>query len=496
MAITFTKEVNGNIEFNFNGQIYSLPPIAVIQKSSRNTTDIILSVPEFSKFVINYTQVAGYASRDALFDDLAVNFFQNQAPGGGGGGDASSANQILQLAQETTAASQLTEINSKIINGGNFGLTAAGSQRIAQMTTLLDGKILGEDDLDLWENVGTGTAAFSANTVVLSVAQGQYMIRQTKRFLPYFAGKPQLIELTSVNFKQEIGKVKRIGYFSSNAVAPYNSNIDGFFLESNDNGYSLKSYNNDVITADKNLSEMTNFAAILNFLWENFAVVACDFLWLGGAALRFFVKTSTGFHLIHVFNWSGLSQITFMKSPNQPIRYEIRSTTGAGSLTYVCSQGASEGSTKESGKTYSMFSPISIATNVVGTVYAIKGIKKQVAFRDTAIQILEIASTSQSSVDGGVALLLKNPTLSSPLTYTNVGKIQEGTATNQTISALGTVIGAVPVAQVSEKTDAMKENFLSFLSGSINNTMDEYVLAFMPYTTNQNNAGVITYKVF
>jgi hypothetical protein len=75
-------------------------------------------------------------------------------------------------------------------------------------------------------------------------------------------------------------------------------------------------------------------------------------------------------------------------------------------------------------------------------------------------------------------------------------KIQEGTATNQTITAnTGRVVCAVPV-NGSGSTDIIKENFLSFLSQSINNTMDEYVLAYMPTTINQSVNGVLTVKEY
>ena len=44
-----------------------------------------------------------------------------------------------------------------------FGYDAGGRTRVSQLTTLLDGKILGADDTDLFENVGTGTFTFQNN---------------------------------------------------------------------------------------------------------------------------------------------------------------------------------------------------------------------------------------------------------------------------------------------------------------------------------------------
>jgi len=57
-----------------------------------------------------------------------------------------------------------------------FGFDAGGRTRVSQITTLLDGKTLGIDDTDLFENVGTGSASFANNKVNLSVTAGQYII--------------------------------------------------------------------------------------------------------------------------------------------------------------------------------------------------------------------------------------------------------------------------------------------------------------------------------
>ncbi len=379
----------------------------------------------------------------------------------------------------------------------DFGLNAGGALRVSQMLTLIDGKVIGSDDSQLFENVGTGTAAFSNNKVNLSVASGQYTIRQTKRFAPYFSGKSQIVEMTFDNFQTQANTVKRVGYFSSGSVAPYDSTRDGFYIENNNGSFSLKAERAGNVTVNVPFEIMDNFDEIQNYDWSKFTVIAFDFLWLGGAVLRFFVKTQNGFVLVHTVNYSGTSTDTFTLSPNQPIRYEIRSTGGAGSLRYVCSQVATEGSINEGGNTLSVINYSAITTNNIGKIYALKGIKKQAAFRDVAIQIINIALTLGATSDSGVLMLLKNPTLSAPLTYVNKEKIQEGTATNQTITVnTGRLIVACPVSQSGGETSAMKENFLSFLTSSITGSIDEFILAYMPSTTNQTVQGIITIKEF
>jgi len=374
----------------------------------------------------------------------------------------------------------------------DFGKDAGGRTRVSQITTLLDGKLLGADDLSLFENVGTGTATYANNKVNLSVTAGQYMIRQSKRFNPYFSGKSQLIETTNDNFQFEAGIIKRIGYFSSNAVAPYASDFDGFFFESNGitNEFRFKMFRFGTSTLDLDLT-----AEIGDYDLENFSVEASDFLWLGGALARMFLKIGNGFDLLNQFNYAGTAKDTFMLSPNQPIRYEIRSTTGTGSLRYICSQVATEGSINEGGKTLSLYNPVSVNCNSVGTIYALKSVRKQVAFRDTAVQILDISLGITATSDAGILMLIVNPTLSGEMTYVNNSKIEESTNTRTIAAGTGRVVCAVPV-NGSGSTDIIKENFLSFLSQSITNTMDEYILAYMPTTNNQSVNAILTIKEY
>lgn len=113
-----------------------------------------------------------------------------------------------------------------IVSSG-FGTDPSGRLRVGSLTTLLDGKILNADNTLLFETVGTGTGAFATNLFNMSVTAGQYLIRQSKRFNSYFSSKSQLVELTFDNLQPQSNVTKRVGYFSSNAVAPFNSSKDG-----------------------------------------------------------------------------------------------------------------------------------------------------------------------------------------------------------------------------------------------------------------------------
>lgn len=382
-------------------------------------------------------------------------------------------------------------------------MDASGRVRVSQITTLFDGKKLNQDDPLRWVTVGTGTNTFQFNKALMEVTAGQYLIRQSPHYNPYFSGKSQFIEPTFDNFQPQVGVVKRIGYFSSNAVAPYDSDKDGFWLESDGDANMIylvvSRFGTEVLR--KPWTEWDAYTDISSYDWQNFTVTLVDFLWLGGAVLRVFMKNGELFQLVHTYNYAGTAQDTFMRSPNQPMRYEIRSTTGAGSLREVCSQVSTEGSIGEEGDSIGIYNdPASaISANAVGTTYAIRGVKKQVANRDIHTNIVEfggtiISSAGAGNTDSGRFLLLLNPTLSAPLVYADKGRIQDGAATaGQTVSALGRVIGAVE-AFGADVAAPFPDNYLSSLLIDITNTPYEVVLAYQPFTATQTVHGHITLK--
>jgi hypothetical protein len=377
----------------------------------------------------------------------------------------------------------------------NATYDAGGRLRTSQLTTLFDGKTLNEDNAQMWHIVGTGNNSFTHNTNVMSVTSGQYLIRQSNLFTQYYSGKSQLVELTFDNFQPQTNVTKRIGYYSSSATAPYNTTLDGFFLESSNGVVSIGVYNAGTLIAS--IPQSSWNGTVATYDWTKFTVAIFDFLWLGGTELRLFLKLPNDeFVLAHTFYHAGSGDGTFIKSPNQPVRYEIRSTTGTGAMTSVCSQVSTEGSNFESGESRALYSPVLVNCNTVSTIYALKGIRKRTTFRDVAVKITKIGAVNGTTADSGVLFLLKDPVLSAPLTYVDAGKIQDGTAaTSITVSSTGTVIFAIPISNVAESAE-ITENISTWLQNKIDNTMHEYVLAFMPYTSNQSVSATLSIKLY
>jgi len=205
----------------------------------------------------------------------------------GGESDVNVTNDPLNVAVTNAPSVNATIVGTPTVNATVTGTTttatapinadAGGRTRISSITTLFDGKTLNADDERLFENVGTGTGLFSNNSYTMSVTAGQHFIRQARRFNPYFSGKSQLFEPTFDNFQPQAGVVKRAGYFSSNAVAPFDSDKDGAWIESDGTTIRLIVSNFGAETLNLPLTSWSGYANLAEYQnvanWQNFTVI-------------------------------------------------------------------------------------------------------------------------------------------------------------------------------------------------------------------------------
>lgn len=384
--------------------------------------------------------------------------------------------------------------NSKV---NPINVDPSGRTRVSQLTTLFDGKVLDKDDPYIWTNEGTGTFTFNKNQMEMSVGVGEYCIRESAYRSPYASGKPQFIEATMDTFGAQVGVVKRVGYFSSNHIAPYDLEYDGVWLENDEGAISLKAANDGVITMNVPIESWDNYSLVANYDWDNFSVIAFDYLWLGGTSLRLVMKTNLGFVLLHEEPWASTAPNTFINSPNQYVRYEIRSTTGTGAFHSVCSQVATEGAINSIGKSLSVYSPTGLAANTIGTLYALKSVRLNQANRNIVAQLVDATISNSAGNDAGLLFVIINPVTSNAATYAADSSIEEGNyASGTTITAgTGRIIASTPAGRTGA-TEGLSNNFLAFLGDSVDGVSQEYVLGYMPITTNQTVYGTLTIKEY
>jgi len=423
--------------------------------------------------------------------------------------DEALAGRQNETAEHTATRAAIAVEQPRIVRSAydQIGIDAGGRQRVSQLTTLMDGKVVNGHTSLIFESAGTGTHNIANSKNDMSVTAGQWAIFQSKRFYPYFSGKSQVIEATFDSFTPETGLTKRFGYFSSSATSPYDTAFDGVWCESDGSTIRLRmsragtSTLNVPITSWSGYDNLGEYQNLSN--WDNFTVCIFDFLWLGGAVMRFWVKTQSGFVLAHQFNYSGTAQDIFMLYPCQPMRYEVRSTTGSGNFRYICSQIATEGSFEEDGIVRSVNTGTTgITLSTSGITYPVVALRKQSAFRCVASAVSDFNIFVTTNNDQLLYTLQVNPTLSAGLTYSDVpdssvqSAIGDGTIT---VTTEGSVMSSGFLTQNSIlPTNLLEGNFLAYMGGTLNNTMDEYVLCATPISgvSNVSTYGSLAYKEF
>jgi hypothetical protein len=386
-----------------------------------------------------------------------------------------------------------------VLSSKQVSLDASSRVRVSQLTTLGDYKTLDADEALLLENVGTGTGSWANNRYSMSVASGQYLIRRSKRYHPYLSGKSQFAELTVIGFSGTVSLVVQ------------NAGVDTF----------------RVTQTDWNVNPMVGHD------WTKFNVILFDFLWLGGAVLRTFVVNAKGIVLVDMRNVAAQVADLMIKSPNQPVRYEIRSNgttttkrigyfssnnvapydstkdgfwlesvsaSATGSMTAVCAQVSTEGSIDESGKQRSVHSgTASITFATIGTTYPLKAIRLKSGYRDRYIKLTSIGAFINSTNDIVLLSIQLNPTLSAPLTYTAVANSSADEATGNgtiTVTAPGTVLFSKVTTQGEVINSELENDFLSVLGSTIADVSDELVLCVTPITTSVGTFGTINFKEY
>lgn len=371
---------------------------------------------------------------------------------------------------------------------------AANRLRVGQLTSLGDLKTLNADDTTLMETVGTGTALWGANKMQLTVAAGQYEIRRSRQYFPYFSGKSQQIEITQDGFQTEAGVAKMSGYFSSSPIAPYNTVYDGFALVDDGVTKRLMCWRAGTETLNVPMADWNGDSYLqTTYDWSNFTVLEFDFLWLGGAGIRLFVKTDRGFLLAHTHSHAGTSPDVFVLSPNQTVRWELRSTVGAGTFRPICAQAASEGSVDIGGKQRSINTGhIAHVLTTLGTTYPLLGLRKKATHRDRYIKMTGLSSFITSNTDYILVTAQLNPTLSAPLNWASIPEsagevglpVRTGPAgnptvytTTATVTSPGLELFSIILAQNTPMPpNILERDFLSSLGMSITNVSDQIVL--------------------
>lgn len=372
-------------------------------------------------------------------------------------------------------------------------LDAFGRLRTSSITSLLEIKHVYDKQPLLEDEVvsGTGSSATWGNSEVSLVAgTGGYVIRQSKNAAVYQPGKSQIVEASFSNFGIESGVTKRVGYFTGATGAPYNSSFDGFFLESDGTAgvISFQIWRNGTNVLNSPLSSWLTEdydASLIN--WSLTQLMMCDFQWLGVGRLRFSMVIDGSPRTFVENSGTNNLSLVYMLQPNKPIRYEIRSTTGPGNFSQICSQVSMEGSVNSLYKKVGFGNFTERTLVSTGSAYPLLGFRVDPNYRGID-SILDQVQILQTTNDNYMVTIQLNPTLSSASSWNSITNSPIQYAAHNgtpTVSTPGFIIanylgaaGNLGTTPFSLDDSSLNPGFL------INGTPDEMWICIEPLTAN------------
>jgi len=375
-------------------------------------------------------------------------------------------------------------------------LDAFGRLRVSQVTTLIDLKML-DGKRDFWidevtNGTGTSTHIPTESAVTLATtADGDYVIRQEYQRNRYQSGKSQQIFMTFANNAPQANITKRIGYFSSSTVAPYDTVFDGLWIQSVNGAIELCEGKSGVITtvvrADWNVDPLDGTGPSGITLLENKAqILFIDYEWLGVGRVRWGFVVDGIIYPVHYSNHANISDGVYMTSPNQPLRWEIRQTgVGSGSFNQICATVGSEGSLNELGITRSAIGQ-EIVSNGISCTEDVKTALVGMRLKDSQIDIPpDLSGFGTWTTDKTTYLweIIMNPVVAGTFTYIDepdsTVQIAKGSTANLVTGGVRLIAGfAGEKAAVNDAVQTARK-----LGVSIDGVKDTFVIVVTPATT-------------
>lgn len=343
--------------------------------------------------------------------------------------------------------------------------------------------------------IGGATSVYNSGITKMSVTNNnQAVIRQSFQFHPYIIGKPMDFEFTFKNFAPQNLVVKRVGCFHADTTTPFNTTLDGIYLESFSNEVKVVVMNNGSIIAEQIQSEWfdpldgTGLSGI-TVDWNAFQKLRIEWIYLGGGACaRLYLSIVNNVTITEILfaqiAHANINYNTITRFCCQPIRYEIRSFGEAGEFDAICAGMSINGSQDLVYRSVGISNGTTTANFAsVGTKYPVLVTRIDPTERQKYFEFDEISVLSTSN-DDMLVEIIRNPTFAgTALTYSSVPNSGLQFATNQTgattiTAGTGNVVFSKVVRQGSTFSSEINNSLR--LGSSINGTSIPFALSITP----------------
>jgi hypothetical protein len=221
-----------------------------------------------------------------------------------------------------------------------------------------------------------------------------------------------------------------------------------------------------------------------------------DYEWLGVGRVRFGFVIDGLIYYCHHENHANSATSVYTSTSNHPIRYEISSSNGSGSLQHICSSIISEGGLEPIGILRSHSTQgTHIYADTMDVIYAMLGVRLKSTHLDATILPNDVSVLAETN-DSFRWILSLNPTIADTFSYSDLSnsacQIATGVTAN-TVSNLGIVIQQGYVSQQGRSVESPVSNALS-LGSLIDGTPDELVLSVMPLSNASDIQAAINWR--
>lgn len=249
-----------------------------------------------------------------------------------------------------------------------------GRLRVSNPFVLFDSLLIADKQNLLWDEAlaGAGTSTHSADKgaveMVVGTASGDSVVRQTREFFRYNAGKSQFILLTGLLGIQKANVRQRIGAFyednglffeqdGSNLKVVVRSSTTGSAVDIavNQSEWNLDTFDGDNLTNPSGITLDTSKTQIF----------VIDYQWLGVGKVRFGFSFDGLVKYCHEIENANIRDAPYMSTGNLPCRHEIENTGTAVSPTtmlQLCASVSSEGGFTPQGSRFFVHSGIASKT--------------------------------------------------------------------------------------------------------------------------------------
>lgn len=272
--------------------------------------------------------------------------------------------------------------------------------RVSEPFTILDIKHLYTFNSLQMDQYTTGLATVShnanASTVLMSVTGSGKAIIQSRLYTQYQPGKSLLVYATGIlnNATNASTVTTRLGYFdeSNGGFFNYSNGIAGICLRSKSSGAIIDTV---IPQSQWNIDTMNGSGnSRVTLDWTKCLIFVINIAWLGAGQVIFGIVYGGTYYPVHKI-WNTVLTTTYMGMPNLPVRYEIVSTGGTGSLLSICACVTSEGGYSLNGY------PFSIGLGTAKTVTAAETYLFSFRLQNLRRTIIKLLSGSFLSISNG-----------------------------------------------------------------------------------------------